>query len=114
MIPSYMIAERDEISHKIAELRIYLQQKEVVEYKNYIDNGGNARTARDKVIGELKLDSEDWLEKEVELEEIKKTHATMSFCLETLQKMISTVSAGFLSLDQYQEVVEDYKQFFKE
>jgi hypothetical protein len=113
MIPADYIQKRDEVAHKIAELKMWIADKETVEYKNYIDNGGNARSAKDKVLSELKFESEDWMAKEVELEELKKTYTTMSFVLETLQKMISTVSAGFMSVDEYNQWVRGYGEFFK-
>ena len=113
MIPVDYIQKRDEVAHKIAELKMWIADKETVEYKNYIDNGGNARSAKDKVLSELKFESEDWMAKEVELEELKKTYTTMSFVLETLQKMISTVSAGFMSIDEYNQWVNGYEVFFE-
>lgn len=113
MIPVSYIQKRDEVAHKIAELKMWIADKETVEYKNYIDNGGNARSAKDKVLSELKFESEDWMAKEVELEELKKTYTTMSFVLETLQKMISTVSVGFMSVDEYNQWINGYEVFFE-
>ena len=55
----------------------------------------------------------DWMAKEAEFEELKKTYTTMSFVLETLQKMISTVSAGFMSVELYNWWVNDYEVFFE-
>lgn len=114
MVPSHMILKKDEVAHKIAELKQWLNLKETSSYKAYIDEGGNARTAKDKVIAELKMeDSGEWEAKEVEYEELRKTHATMSFVLDTLQKMISTVSAGYMSVEEYSKWVESYEEFFK-
>ena len=113
MIPVSYIQKKDEVAHKIAELKMWIADKETVEYKNYIDNGGNARSAKDKVLSELKFESEDWMAKEVELEELKKTYTTMSFVLETLQKMISTVTSSYMTKGEYDDWVIKYSVFFE-
>lgn len=114
MIPTQYITFKEELGHKINELKLWLSQKEAVEYSAYLKNGGNERTAKDKVIGELKINDEGWMEKEETLKALERRFSSVSFCLETLQKTISSVSAGVLSVENYEKWVEEYSVFFRE
>jgi len=61
-----LIQKIDENRRKMAELKLWLSQKEVVEYNAWKTENPKDRTAMEKVIAILKLNDENWLEKEQE------------------------------------------------
>jgi len=61
-----LIQKIDETRRKMAELKLWLAQKEVVEYNAWKAENPKDRTAMEKVIAVLKLNDENWLEKEQE------------------------------------------------
>ena len=56
----------NEAREKMTELKLWLSQKEVVEYFNWKQANPSDRTAMDKVIAQLKMNDDVWLEKEEE------------------------------------------------
>lgn len=67
-----LLEKNKELHINAVEAKLWLLAKEQVEYQNYLDSGGNARTARDKVITELvNKDIDNWYEKTVEYEKLK-------------------------------------------
>jgi len=51
---------------EMANLKLWLNQKEVVEYYKWKEENPKDRTAMDKVVAQLKMVDENWLEKEQE------------------------------------------------
>ena len=67
-----------EVKSKMDGVNLWLKQKETVEYYNYIQNGGNSRTAKDKVVDELKMNNDEWMSKEDDLRQIKAIHTYLA------------------------------------
>ena len=61
-----LIQKIDDNRRKMTELKLWLAQKEVVEYNAWKVENPKDRTAMEKVIATLKLNDENWLEKEQE------------------------------------------------
>lgn len=70
-ITDLLVLKKD-LTEKKTALKKDIYTREVLAYNKYITDGGNARTAKDKVIGEIKsaLKEDDaWLLAEKELED---------------------------------------------
>ena len=72
-IKSFIISHT-EVARSLNDKKLWLEQKAVIEYNKYLQEGGNTRTARDKVISELILkDTQDWAERELRYSDDKIT-----------------------------------------
>jgi len=105
------IRSREEVAGKVAELKIWLAQKEVISYNNWkaLPENEKSRDAMDKVVAKLKLQDDNWLEKEVELRELEPRLKSMDLCINTI--------IGVLQSDKYdglvlEELQESYEEFF--
>jgi len=61
-----LIEALNEARQNMTGLKLWLSQKEVVEYFNWKQENEKDRTAMDKVIAQLKMQDEEWLLKESE------------------------------------------------
>ena len=80
-----LVNTKFEIETKVAELNLWLSQKSTVEYYNYLQNGGNARTAKDKVIDEIKINDETWMLKEEDYKKLKVYLTYLTDCIKVLE-----------------------------
>lgn len=80
-----LVNTKFEIETKVAELNLWLSQKSTIEYYNYLQNGGNARTAKDKVIDEIKVNDETWMLKEEEYKKLKVYLTYLTDCIKVLE-----------------------------
>jgi hypothetical protein len=64
MINLDLLKTKSGLEQKVAELKLWLVQKEDVEYTNFIQNPENAtqvKSAKDKIVSQLKLQDEECL-----------------------------------------------------
>jgi len=80
-----------EAREKMAELKLWLNQKEVVEYFNWKQENPKDRTAMDKVIAQLKMNDENWLLKEQEYYKWKNRYEYVKNIYDLVSDMLSNV-----------------------
>jgi hypothetical protein len=67
-----LVKQMDEMNRKVIELKLWLQEKEVVEFNAWKKENPKDRTAMDKIIALLKIEENDnWLLKEQEYQKSK-------------------------------------------
>ena len=112
MLNINMIQTREEIATKIAELKVWLSQKEVVEYSNWKAQPENekARDAMDKVTANLKLADDKWLEKEAELRSLEPRLKSMDLCINSLMAMIASEK---YDVETFKELEGSYETIFE-
>lgn len=68
-----LILEKVEAQSNKEDLKVWLGKEETLAYTKYLENGGNARTAKDKVLAEIKstlTEDSEWLKAEEKLREV--------------------------------------------
>ena len=105
------IRSREEVAGKIAELKLWLAQKEVISYNNWktLPENEKSRDAMDKVVAKLKLEDDNWLEKEVELRELEPRLKSMDVCLNAIMAVLQSNKYEASVLEELQE---SYAEFF--
>jgi len=83
-----LVNKKREMNVKTLNFKLWLAQKASVEYYTYLQNGGNARTAKDKVIDELKMKDDEWLQKEVDYTMFKASLSYLTDCLNIVSAFI--------------------------
>lgn len=105
------IRSREEVAGKVAELKLWLSQKEVISYNNWkaLPENEKSRDAMDKVVAKLKLEDDNWLEKEVELRELEPRLKSMDVCLNAIMAVLQSNKYEASVLEELQE---SYAEFF--
>lgn len=83
-----MLQYYTELLKKVSELKLWLAQKEVIEYSNWKNNNATDRTAMDKVVANLKLADDKWLGKEQEYEALSADLAGKRMVLDIYKNML--------------------------
>lgn len=73
---------------EMAELKLWLNQKEVVEYYKWKEENPKDRTAMDKVVAQLKLNDDNWLLKEEEFIKAKNEYDRLKVILDMANNMM--------------------------
>ena len=81
MITALLKLKKD-LKDKIDDLSFLLKLKEFQVYKHYLENGGNPRTAGDKVISEVKMTDNQWLTDEKKLNRLE---TDLVLCADAIQ-----------------------------
>ena len=91
-------------------LKLKLEQKELVEYSNWRakDENINNREAMDKVVARLKLESDSWLNEEVDLIELKNKATLVGNIYDTL---IIYLNQGFAK-ESVDKIANEYIKEF--
>ena len=91
-------------------LKLKLEQKELVEYNNWRakEENINSREAMDKVVARLKLESDSWLNEEVNLIEIKNKATLVGNIYDTL---IVYLNQGFAK-ESVDKIADEYIEEF--
>ena len=113
MIPVDYIEFREILGNKLNDAKLWLAEKEVAVLAAHKEANPTDRSAADKVLAQYKVHDEEWNEKENDLKVMERRLSTVNFCLETLQKMISIVSACVITVEMYQQYVAAYGKFFE-
>ena len=76
------------------ELKLWLEQKEIVEYYEWKEENPKDRTAMDKVVAQLKMNDDNWLLKEKEYLEIKSRYDYLNSIYQTFLCLSSRSDIG--------------------
>ena len=118
MINIKLLNLKTNLEEEVAQTKLWLSQKEVVEYTNWKNNPINKtdRSAMDKVVSAIKLEDEVWLQKEQDLisQEValKMINIRYDVLKATLQAMSNPNSGVDLKL--FNELQEEYLEGIKE
>ncbi len=95
------------VAKRASELKLWLSQKASVEYFNYINNGGNARTAKEKVLDELKMKEENtlWLQKEQDYEQARIIYTYLVDCLNVANNLLSAGELYTETLNEFLNII---------
>lgn len=115
MINPEYIKSNAELRKEIADLKIWLNGKEILEYNAWKkrDENSKDRTAMDKIIIGLKAQDEEWMEKEETLRNAEILLTTQNLVMEVLKKMISSVTYEAITMAQFNEYQKEMKVWFE-
>lgn len=115
MIDVRIIKAKLKIEEEVKETKVWLDQKEIVEYTNWksLPENEKDRSAVEKVVAKLKLEDEVWLQKEADLVYQEIALKTINMINETLQNTLRAMSSHpEITLDYFQEVQGVYLEEF--
>ena len=75
MLDINLVNRKVELEQQVLDLKLWLAQKEDLGYNDFISKPENekfVKSAKDKVIAQIKMADENWLNKELELFELEK------------------------------------------
>jgi hypothetical protein len=99
-----LVEKMNEMNRKTIELKVWLEQKEVIEYNTWKEDNKTDRSAMDKVVAKLKLEDDNWLLQENEYYQAK---------IE-LDKLKSIYNIALKLLDRDDYTREDIENFVKD
>ena len=83
-----LITKLDRAREKYTTLKLWLEQKEIVEYYSWKQDNEKDRTAMDKVVAKLKMEDVEWLEKDEELTKYKLEYDKLKDLYNVVTKLI--------------------------
>ena len=116
MIKIELINLKIKVEEDVARAKLWLSQKEGIEYSNWKSVYTSDRTAYDKVVAQLKLEDEEWLQKEEDLISQEVALKLISVRLSVLQdtlKAMSNPNSGITN-EMFQELQELYLKDIKD
>ncbi len=85
-----LIKDNGRLHLGVVETKLWLAAKEQMEYSAYLEGGGNARTAKDKVIAELiGADVDTWQDRIYSYEKLKVDMLVSDNLLQVVKSLIS-------------------------
>ena len=116
MINIELVTAKLELEDRVKSLELYLAQKEVVEYtawKNKPENEKD-RSAYEKVVTQLKLNDEEWLNLEEDLLEHKRAYKKVSTIYSILFDMVRGVGReNGITLEYFRAIQDEYMELLK-
>lgn len=111
--PEYIFANA-KLRNEIADLKIWLTDKEQCEYAQWKEENPKDRTAMDKVLASLKSKEEnnEWAIKEDELRKAEILLTTQNNIMEILKKLISSVTYDKMSIEKFEEYQDNMSKWF--
>ncbi len=101
MLDIKLIELKIELETELKDLKLWLAQKEIVEYNTYKEANPTDKSAMDKIVSKLKMNDETWLEKEQELIEKDVAYKKVSLIVESL---LATLGA----MSRHESISKDY------
>lgn len=112
MIKIELINLKIEIEEEVMELKLWLTQKEDLEYSNWKASPLNEKdkSAKDKILAQLKQDDEDWIRKESELSEKELALKMVNIRVDTLQNTLRAISndKSGINYTMFEKLQADY------
>ena len=113
MINIDIVNKKIKLESKVIELKLALAQKEDKSYTEFIQdplNSSMVKSAKDKIISQIKQEDTEWLEMESDLSIAEISLKALNIRYETLQNMIRAMSnpnAG-VDLSLFDKIQEQY------
>ena len=109
MINVKLIEQKIELETELKDAKLWLAQKEVLEYSVYKEANPSSREAMDKVVAKLKMEDEIWLEKESELISKEVTYKKVALIIEVLNNTLNAMSRhSDISKNYFEELQDGY------
>ena len=96
-----LIQKLEQARENMGELKLWLAQKETVEYYKWKEENPKDRTAMDKIVTQLKMNNENWLLKEQEYLKAKNNY-------DVLKDVNNLVNNMLYSQNYAKEDIEDF------
>ena len=108
MINVEVIRELGECQEKVKNLKLWLNQKEVITYASHKKENPTDKSAIEKVLSAYKLEDDVWLEKEVELVDLELRLKTITMIYDILLASLKAMSSGNITLEMFKETEAEY------
>ena len=109
MIDIKLIEQKIELETELKDAKLWLNQKEVLEYSVYKEANPSSREAMDKIVAKLKMEDETWLEKEGELISKEVTYKKVALIIEVLNNTLNAMSRhSDISKGYFEELQDGY------
>lgn len=109
MINVKLIELKIELETELKDAKLWVNQKEIVEYTNFKEANPSSREAMDKVIARLKMEDEIWLEREADLITKEVTYKKVALIIEVLNSTLNAMSRHEdISKKYFEELQEGY------
>ena len=109
MINIKLIEQKIELETELKDAKLWLAQKEVLEYSVYKEANPSSREAMDKVVARLKMEDETWLEREAELISKEVTYKKVALIIEVLNNTLNAMSRhSDISKSYFEELQSGY------
>lgn len=109
MIDIKLIEQKIDLETELKDAKLWINQKEVVEYNTFKEANPTSREAMDKVIARLKMEDETWLEKEAELVYKEVTYKKVALIIEVLNNTLNAMSRHEdISKGYFEELQDGY------
>lgn len=98
-----------ELETELKDAKLWLNQKEVVEYNNFKEANPTSREAMDKVVSRLKLEDDSWMEKEADLITKEVMYKKVALIVEVLNNTLNAMSRhSDISKSYFEELQSGY------
>jgi thioesterase domain-containing protein len=102
-----LIEQKIELETELKDAKLWINQKEIVEYTNFKEANPSSREAMDKVIAKLKMEDEIWLEREAELISKEVIYKKVALIIEVLNNTLNAMSRHEDISKKYFEELQD-------
>ena len=98
-----LILELSKVRNEYTNLKLWLEQKEIVEYYAWKQENEKDRTAMDKIIAKLKLEDDEWLNKDEEVLKLKNKYDLLNDAKNTVLKLLDRKEFEKEEIEQFIE-----------
>ena len=107
MINVKLIEQKIDLETELKDAKLWINQKEVVEYNTFKEANPSSREAMDKVVARLKMEDETWLEREADLITKEVTYKKVALIIEVLNSTLNAMSRHEDISKKYFEELQD-------
>ena len=109
MLDIKLIEQKIELETELKDAKLWLAQKETLEYSVYKEANPSDKSALDKVVAKLKMNDDSWLEKEAELITKEVMYKKVALIVEVLNNTLNAMSRhSDISKSYFEELQCDY------
>ena len=109
MLDIKLIEQKIELETELKDAKLWINQKEVVEYNTFKEANPSSREAMDKVVARLKMEDETWLEREADLITKEVTYKKVALIIEVLNNTLNAMSRhSDISKSYFEELQSGY------
>lgn len=110
MIKLELLNLKIKLEEEVLRAKLYLSQKEVVEYTSWKNANPTDRSAMDKILSQLKLEDEVWLQKEQDLISQEMALKMINLRVDVLQNTLRALGnpQSGITNEMFQIIQEEY------
>jgi len=115
MIPARFLDRMFKLESETNELKLWLEQKATTEYIAWKADNPKDRTAKEKVLDQLKLNNVSWLEKEQEYQTVKFSYDKAKTVVQILKETLPVMSnKDFMGKEDWDNLISEYEKILEE